>query len=74
VAFEKSTAYAWLNNNAYQYGFILSYPKDNVYYQYEPWHWRFIGVELATKLHNENRKFSDMDQREIDTYLIKIFN
>lgn len=72
--FESSTAYAWLLNNAHQYGFILSYPKENTYYAFEPWHWRFVGAELAAKLHSEGKYFYDLDQREIDQYLIKIFD
>jgi hypothetical protein len=72
--FAKSPAYAWLQANAHKYGFVLSYPKQNQYYQFEPWHWRFVGVELATKLHNENKFFYDLDQHEIDVYLIKIFD
>ena len=73
-AFDTTTAYHWLSENAHRFGFILSYPKDNSYYIYEPWHWRFVGVELATKLHNENKHFYDMDQREINDYLAKIFD
>lgn len=72
--FDSTPAFAWLSSNAYKYGFILSYPKNNTYYQYEPWHWRFVGVSLATKLHNENKNFYDIDQREIDTYLATIFD
>lgn len=72
--FEKTDTYAWLQANAYQYGFVLSYPKGNTYYQYEPWHWRFVGIDLATKLHAENQNFYDLDQREINGYLISIFN
>jgi LAS superfamily LD-carboxypeptidase LdcB len=72
--FAKAPAHAWLLANAHRYGFILSYPKDNKFYQSEPWHWRFVGVELATKLHTENRHFYDLDQRETNEYLIKIFN
>lgn len=72
--FETTPAFAWLNKNAYKYGFVLSYPKGNSYYQYEPWHWRFVGVRLATRLHNDEINFSDMEQRQIDTYLVKIFD
>lgn len=72
--YEKTAAYAWLSDNAYRYGFILSYPKDNKYYIFEPWHWRFVGVALATKLHNEGKYFYDLDQREIDQYLISLFD
>jgi LAS superfamily LD-carboxypeptidase LdcB len=66
--------YKWLLENAYKYGFILSYPPNNSYYKFEPWHWRFVGVELATKLHNEGKYFYDLDQREIDKYLVKLFD
>jgi len=57
LKFNKTKAYQWLLNNAYKYGFILSYPENNEYYIYEPWHWRFVGIKLATKLHNENKFF-----------------
>lgn len=73
-SFESDKAYKWLLNNAHNYGFVLSYPKGNVFYKFEPWHWRFVGIELATKLHNEGKYFYDLDQREIDTYLIKLFD
>ena len=59
--FDSTTPYFWLTENAYTYGFVLSYPKDNAYYIYEPWHWRYVGVELATKLKNEKKNFYDMD-------------
>ena len=72
--FDTDTAYTWMTDNAYKYGFTLSFPKGNAYYQYEPWHWRFVGVSLATKLHTENKHFYDLEQRVIDTYLISIFD
>lgn len=74
VGFDKTPEYEWLKANAYLYGFVLSYPPGNAYYKFEPWHWRFVGVELATKLHQDNMYFYDMDQRVIDTYLSKIFD
>ena len=74
VDFADTSTYKWLTNNAYKYGFILSYPKDNTYYEYEPWHWRFVGIELAKKLRNDGKNFSDIDQRDIDTYLANIFD
>ncbi|MFA6269951.1 MAG: M15 family metallopeptidase [Candidatus Paceibacterota bacterium] len=72
--FGKSKEYTWLLQNAHKYGFILSYPKDNVYYQYEPWHFRFVGKLLAERLYEENQNFYDLDQRKIDAYLINIFD
>ncbi|OHB11524.1 MAG: hypothetical protein A3H60_01405 [Candidatus Zambryskibacteria bacterium RIFCSPLOWO2_02_FULL_44_12b] len=72
--FPADPAYDWLQDNAHKYGFVLSYPENNSYYKFEPWHWRFVGVALATFLHGEGKYFYDLDQREIDTYLIKLFD
>lgn len=74
TAFDMTPEYAWLVENAYKYGFVLSYPKNNAYYQYEPWHWRFVGTALARKLNKDNKFFYDLDQRDIDAYLVKIFD
>ncbi len=71
--FDNTKAYTWLLANAYRYGFIISYPKDNTFYVFEPWHWRFVGVKLATDLHNQNKHFYDLDQRKIDEYLVNFF-
>lgn len=71
--FDTTQAFTWLINNGYKYGFVLSYPKGNSYYVYEPWHWRYVGIKLATYLHNTNKYFYDLDQRDIDTYLINVF-
>lgn len=52
-SFASSKEYAWLVENAQDYGFILRYPKgkENVTnIVYEPWHWRFVGVENAKKI------------------------
>ncbi len=74
TGFEKTQAYQWLLDNAYKYGFILSYPKDNNYYEFEPWHWRFVGRVLAAKLHQDGKNFYDLEQREIDLYRISFFD
>ncbi|MDB5244317.1 MAG: hypothetical protein JWN18_187 [Parcubacteria group bacterium] len=72
--FDKKPAYQWMVQNAYRYGFVQSYPPGNGYYIYEPWHWRFVGVKLATSLHKSGTFFYQMDQRKIDTYLISLFD
>ncbi len=72
--FENTPAYAWLQKNAHRYGFVLSYPKNNGYYIFEPWHWRFVGDKLATDLHESGDYFYNLDQRAIDTYLISLFD
>ncbi len=74
VDFTETVAGQWLIANAYRYGFVMSYPKNNNYYQYEPWHWRYVGVTLATKLHDENKRFYNLPQRTIDQYLVNIFD
>lgn len=72
--FGETTAYRWLIDNAHRFGFVLSYPPNNLYYQYEPWHWRFVGVALATKLKQEEKYFYNYPQRLIDSYLASIFD
>jgi zinc D-Ala-D-Ala carboxypeptidase len=74
TSFKNTEAYTWLLNNAYKHGFVLSYPEDNTYYIFEPWHWRFVGEDLAEYLHENDLHFYDLDQRMIDTYLVKIFD
>lgn len=55
VRFEESKATEWMAHNSYKYGFILRYPKGKqgiTGYVYESWHFRYVGVDLATKLYN----------------------
>jgi D-alanyl-D-alanine carboxypeptidase len=50
----KTPAGKWLRENAWRYGFVMSYPKgarDESCYTYEPWHYRFLGRELAREVH-----------------------
>lgn len=52
-SFENTKAYEWLMQNAENYGFILRYPKEKeniTKVKYEPWHWRFVGIEHAKKI------------------------
>jgi len=73
VAFADTEAYDWLVENAYRYGFVLSYPEENEYYIYEPWHWRFVGEELARDLERSADHLYELEQREIDSYLLNMF-
>jgi LAS superfamily LD-carboxypeptidase LdcB len=57
TAFETTDAFAWLSQNAYKFGFILRYPKGKetiTGYTYEPWHYRFVGREVATDIYFGN--------------------
>jgi len=72
--FDQTPAYKWLLKNAHKYGFTLSYPAGNAHYIFEPWHWRYVGVELATYLYTNDLNFYDLEQRKIDEYLVNIFD
>lgn len=74
IQFAATDAYKWLQNNAHKYGFTLSYPEGNNFYQFEPWHWRFVGKDLARDLDRKNESFYDLAQRDIDEYLLEIFD
>ena len=53
TCFGNTEAGRWLEDNAHEHGFILRYPKGFraiTGFQYEPWHFRYVGVELATEL------------------------
>ena len=55
--FSKSKEYKWLMDNAYKYGFVLRYPegkKDTTGLSYAPWHFRYVGIDLAKILHDQN--------------------
>jgi hypothetical protein len=55
-AFRNSKQYVWLVQNAHKYGFVLRYPdgkEDVTGYMYEPWHWRYVGVTVATDMHDK---------------------
>ena len=57
TCFGDTTAGKWLAENSYLYGFIVRYPSDKTaitQYQYEPWHFRYVGKDLATALHKSN--------------------
>lgn len=60
--FENTKEYKWLISNSYKYGFILRYPQDKEYltgYKFEPWHYRYCGLEAATYIHEHNILFEE---------------
>lgn len=55
--FEKTKEFEWLRDNAHRYGFILRYPdgyRDIHGFIFEPWHWRFVGVFIASSMYYGN--------------------
>ncbi len=60
--FDKTDEFKWLQDNAYKYGFILRYPKGKEYitgYKYESWHYRYVGVDAATTIHDNDITFDE---------------
>lgn len=61
-SFEKTDEFKWLDKHAADYGFILRYPKDKVDITkiiYEPWHWRYVGVDAAKKMKASGQCFEE---------------
>lgn len=55
--FGQTDEFEWMKENAHKYGYILRYTKENEFitgYKNEPWHYRYVGIEIATKMKNEN--------------------
>jgi len=60
--FENTDEFKWLQKNAHKYGFILRYPKgkENITgYEYESWHYRYLGIELATKVYESGLTYDE---------------
>lgn len=60
--FENTKEYQWMLDNAHKYGFILRYPKEKeniTGYIYEPWHYRYVGIEVASFIHQNNITYEE---------------
>ncbi len=60
--FGETESYKWMINNSYKYGFILRYPKEKeniTGYSYEPWHYRYVGKEIAKIIYDEQITFDE---------------
>lgn len=58
AGFASTDEYKWLTQNAFKYGFILRYPDDKTDVTgmiYQPWHWRYVGIDAATEMKNNNQ-------------------
>lgn len=57
----------WMEANAWMYGFVLSYPRnreDVTCYQYEPWHFRYVGRPIASQVHESGLTLREWLERE----------
>ena len=55
--FEDSKEFTWMSKNAHKFGFIMRYPKGKEQitgFKYEPWHYRYVGIKVATLLYRQN--------------------
>lgn len=55
--FDRTPEFQWLSENAHKFGYILRYPKgkeDITGIQYEPWHYRYVGLPHSVNIHNKN--------------------
>lgn len=68
--FEESKEFTWMFENAYKYGFVLRFPKgkENITgFQYEAWHYRYVGKDIATYMYENDLTFDEYYARFIDT-------
>ncbi len=69
-SFEYTEAYKWLIKNSYKYGYILRYPKGKEFitgYMYEPWHYRYVGEEVAKFIYENELTYEEY----YVTYILK---
>jgi D-alanyl-D-alanine carboxypeptidase len=69
-SFANTKEYQWLIKNSYKYGFILRYPKGKEFitgYKYEPWHYRYVGKDVAKVVYEKNITYEEY----YATYILK---
>ncbi|WP_353894487.1 D-alanyl-D-alanine carboxypeptidase family protein [Proteinivorax hydrogeniformans] len=74
-SFANTSEGKWLAENAHKYGFIMSYPEDKKHitgYIYEPWHFRYVGIETAQKFKQSGHKTLTEFLKEQKQYFEKI--
>lgn len=67
--FAATEAGEWLKSNAHRYGFILRYPKDEsdiTGYQFEPWHFRYVGKNVAKVIYEQELTFEEFYQNSLE--------
>lgn len=70
-SFGETTEGVWLREHGHEYGFIIRYPQDKediTGYIYEPWHIRYLGVELATKVYESGLTYEEYLEQEGNEY------
>lgn len=70
--FNHTPEYSWIINNCYKYGFIERYKKGKekiTGYDWEPWHFRYVGVDAATIIHEKNIVLEEFLDKGINNLL-----
>jgi zinc D-Ala-D-Ala carboxypeptidase len=66
VPFSRTSAYRWLEQHAWEYGFVLAYPRGvegRTGYQWEPWHYRYVGVKDAKRIEDGGQSLQEFLER-----------
>jgi D-alanyl-D-alanine carboxypeptidase len=66
VPFAQTGAYLWLDHHAWEYGFVLAYPRGKeaqTGYEWEPWHYRYVGVENAKRIEESGLSLQEFLER-----------
>ena len=69
TSFEETEEFTWMQENAYKYGFILRFPKDKVDitgYQYESWHYRYVGKKVAKEIKDNNLPLEEYIAKKVE--------
>jgi zinc D-Ala-D-Ala carboxypeptidase len=67
VRFARTSAYRWLGQNAWEYGFVLAYPRgeqEQTGYRWEPWHYRYVGVQNARRIEDSDQSLQEFLESE----------
>jgi D-alanyl-D-alanine carboxypeptidase len=66
ASFARTSAYRWLGHHAWEYGFVLAYPRgeeDRTGYRWEPWHYRYVGIRDARRIEDSGQSLQEFLQR-----------
>ena len=67
--FGNTKEFNWIKDNAHKFGFILRYPNNKTHitgFKYEPWHYRYIGISIATYIYENNITLEEYKKLEFN--------
>jgi LAS superfamily LD-carboxypeptidase LdcB len=66
ASFARTSAHRWLDHHAWEYGFVLAYPRneeEQTGYRWEPWHYRYVGVKYAKRIADSGQSLQEFLER-----------